>query len=410
MIAAPVTAVPVTMYFHLDAYQDFPVNTQRPDPLYTDARSIGLFNPTTTCVPDGGGLGGQVSQSYHTFYGFSTPGYVEYDGADGPRIHPERGIAGDVEFAHGEPMRLIWYMETQATSNPGDHPLVDAINKSPWIVPNVVVTGTVRTGNEVSIGAVAYNAGQVLAEGSSAPMILRPDPANPSYHEGPGGVHVYEFAVDLEVRADRIPQAEGYNVRVDVRMDVPGCQEDKNAAVMLPLVRSHTSPDFRPRLEWGIENPIHIQKVLPRLNGTQAIIEATVSSPWGNYDVDEHAGGITARLLGTTPLALARTDLVQAHHEHDRHFEPVVATFVWDIPEDLEPAPYTIEVTAWNDQRTASTVATAVVDLASGSLVDSHGNRVLVGEAPGKPASGLGVSLVVVLLGAVVSRRRLSGP
>src|ERR1041385_8001808 len=95
-IKNPTTSTPTTLYMHLINFQDFPINTQKPDDKYTDNTALGLFTPTTPCFGD------PIPNSHpfteaHTYYGYSSPSYVEYNfEVDGkPRTHPERGISYD---------------------------------------------------------------------------------------------------------------------------------------------------------------------------------------------------------------------------------------------------------------------------------------------------------------------------
>lgn len=401
-------ASPVTLYFHLDAHQDFPINTQPPDDRYADSSSRGLFNPTTTCIPSVDGVG-QVHQAYHTSYGFSTPGYVQYDFEEdgGPRIHPERGIASDVLLDRSAPATLTWFLETQATSNAGDDPTVEILNTAPLVVPQVEVTATVRTGDDVGIGAASYNQGRVIAQGGSGPRILSPTPDNPDHFETDDGRHVHMFVIPLDIQMDHIPAEDAFNVRIDVALDLPICPDDPDESVMLPVVRAHTSPEHRPRIEWSIENPMTIEKVTPRIVDGRLLVDAIVSSPWGNYDVDETDGGITVQIDGpSTPASVQRVQFVQRHHDHGRHVEPVEATFQWPYQnEGATLGEYMIQVTAWNDQRTGTATATATADLAALATTDSDGN-VMAAETQEKGAPGLGPVIVVAgLMVAALWRR-----
>src|SRR4051812_18092924 len=67
-IKNPTTSTPTTLYMHLINFQDFPINTQKPDDKYTESTALGLFTPTTTCAGD------PIPNSHpfqpaHTFYG-----------------------------------------------------------------------------------------------------------------------------------------------------------------------------------------------------------------------------------------------------------------------------------------------------------------------------------------------------
>src|SRR5688572_19163821 len=124
-IENPEGAAPVALYFHLLNIQDFPINTQAPDERYTDETTLGLAAQTLSCVPD---LPlSNAFTDYHTYRGFSSPSYVEYDRPqDGkPAAHPERGLGDAVEFHPGSPLTLQWFLETSpgATGAAGGAPL-----------------------------------------------------------------------------------------------------------------------------------------------------------------------------------------------------------------------------------------------------------------------------------------------
>ncbi|MGB1697406.1 MAG: hypothetical protein ACPHK8_03300, partial [Thermoplasmatota archaeon] len=104
-------STPVTLYFHLDGFQDFPINTQPPEDFASDDSGRGATGLTSTCLPDG--TPNQLRGDFHTFYGFSTPGYVQYEELDKNgtiRIHEERGLAADVVLDRPAGATLYWYL------------------------------------------------------------------------------------------------------------------------------------------------------------------------------------------------------------------------------------------------------------------------------------------------------------
>jgi hypothetical protein len=377
-IENPDVSTPVTMFFHLDAMQHFPINTQPPDDRYARADDLGLIAFTTTCVPDPTGQFGIVSQSFHTLYGFSTPGYVEYSFSEqgGPRVHPERGIARDVGLDAAAGATLHWYLQTKVL---GDNRVTPAaVENTPVVVPQVTVRATIRSGDDVSVGAEAYNAGSLIAAGTSAPMNVYPDSSNPHYIMMEDGTNLYEFVVPLDVGAATITQDEAFNVRVDLAIAVPGCDTDPDQSLMTSNLQTHTSPEYRPRLDWSITNPVAIEYIHPQFVGDALVIHTAFSSPWGNYDVDESLGGVTVRIQGPSLApSLVRTALLQRHHEHGHHFEPVDVTYSW--PYRLDNAAngdYTLEIIARNDQHTAEAVGRAAFEIGRNIGVDSDGNEV----------------------------------
>jgi uncharacterized protein (TIGR03382 family) len=408
-IENPDLSTPTTLYFHLDAQQDFPINTQPPDDRYAKDDSRGLLAPTTSCIPDPSGQIGLVTQSFHTLYGFSTPGYVEYDFQEegGPRIHPERGLAYDIEIDPGADANLYWYLRTRFAGGDSRLP-ADAVDDLPVVVPEVSVRATIRTGDDVSIGGAAYNAGSLIAQGTSAPMLVAPDASNPHYIPD-DGMHLYEFVVPLAIGAGSIPADEAFNIRVDVFMNIPGCETDPDESLMLSQVDTHTSPEYRPRLDWSIMNPVAIEYIHPQFIGDQLLIHTAMSSPWGNYDVDETPGGIEVIVAGPSEArSLARTAFTQRHHEHGHHFEPVDVTYSWPYKLDgAQRGEYAIEVRARNDQGTGMAIGRALFEIGPNTAVDSDGNPVVQAggdEAQDSPLPLL--PLVGLVAAAWLARRR----
>ncbi len=397
----PDASTPTTLYFHLDAHQDFPINTQLPDDRYAKGSSRGVLASTTTCSPDG--APGQVDQSHHTVYGFSTPGYVEYDFEEqgGPRIHPERGLAYDVELDTSG-MTGYWYLKTNVDAEQSG-----GLNDVPVLVPKVVVEFTMRTGDAVSFGAEAYNAGQLIASGTSEPVDLYPDESNPAYRPQPDGSHVYEIPVPMGFEKDTLKadgEDGGYNLRVDVYTEIPGCDQDNS--FMPGSVEIFTAPDYRPRLELAIFNPIQIEFIHPQFIGADLLIHTALNSPWGNYDVDESEGGISMVVTGPTPAnSVQPVAFEQRHHEHGFHFEPVDVTYQWDYAaDDAEAADYQLLVTVWNDQRTAFATGSATIDIASMTATDDEGNMVHQQELD-EQETPMPLGLAVLALALFLARR-----
>lgn len=407
-IQNPSTSTPVTMYFHLDAQQDFPINTQPPDDRFARADDLGLVAFTTSCLPDPTGQLGIVSQSFHTLYGFSTPGYVEYSFSEqgGPRVHPERGIANDVQLDAGAGATMYWYLQTKVF---GDNRVTpSAVEDAPVVVPQVTVRATIRSGDDVSVGAEAYNSGPLIAEGVSEPMNLYPDSANPHYIQLEDGTNLYEFEVPLTISTATITKDEAFNVRVDVALAVPGCDTDPDQSIMTSNLKTHTSPEYRPRLDWSLVNPVRIEYIHPQFVGDALVIHTAFSSPWGNYDVDETLGGVSVRITGPSPApSLVRTALLQRHHEHGHHFEPVDVTYSW--PYKLDNAAngmYTLEIVARNDQHTAEAVGRAAFEIGRNIGVDSEGNEVRSAVRDEAEDSPLPLLPLAFALAAVVLLRR----
>lgn len=403
-------STPTVLYMHIaDARNDFPINTQPPDDRFNQGASFGLFTQSQTCFDDPTGQAGLLNNEYHTYYGYSTPGYVEYDfQEDGlPRYHTERGISFDVRLDTAEPFTLYWYLETQYIA--GDNQALPLNpNQHPVVVPNVKVIATMREGDAVSIGHEALNSGAVIASGETEPMLLEPNAEN---HAAVDGRHVYEFAVPMTFEKEIITRDEAYNIRIDVAMELPVCPNTPEEHIMPNLVAVHTSPDHRPRMELSIMNPIRIEYIHPQFVGEEMVIHTSFNSPWGNYDVDEAAGGIEVGVEGPSKAAsLVRAAFVQRHHDHFHHQEPVDVTYIWPYKNDnAQKGEYLVHVSVWNDQHTAQAKGIAKFDIASRTAYDDQGQKVAnQNQDPGKdsPAAGLLILLGSLGAAAVVGKRR----
>lgn len=427
-IQNPNVSTPTTLYFHLDGIQDFPINTQMPDDRYQKGNPYGLATNSFSCAgPLPTGSGG-TTDAWHTYYGYATPGYVEYafeeDG--GPRYHKERGISFDALLDTTKPFTIYYYLETQVTS--AELP-VDP-NTAPIPVPNVVVRATMREGDKVSVGDEAFNSGAIIAQGQTDPATLSPQTmSNPQVtHSEVGGKQVYEFAIPMEFALAKIRRDEAYNMRIDVFMDNPVCNDpqysDGDKYAMANTVRPHTSPGHRPRMDLSVMNPVRIEYLHPQFIGDELVIHTSVNSPWGNYDVDEMDGGIEMSIEGPSPaVSLARAAFVQRHHEHNHHQEAVDITYIWPYKADgAKDGVYTIHFVVRNDQHTSEARGDVQFQIGKGEsgsslpvcekdvpISEQVNCRVVnTNEASDKKSPGVGLVAVLGLLGAaaVVLRRR----
>ncbi|MGB0652450.1 MAG: hypothetical protein ACPGQL_04555 [Thermoplasmatota archaeon] len=422
-IRNPNTSTPTTLYMHIDGIQDFPINTQPPDDRYSKSEPFGTITHSTSCLPsvDGASL---VSSSFHTYYGYSTPGYVEYDFEEngGPRYHKERGLSFDVKLDTGYQSTIYWYLESQIVS--GESPQADP-NTLPVIIPQVKVQATIRGGDDVSVGDAAFNEGPEIASGEAGPFNLYPQTADTAVYTV-DGKHVYEYAIPLSFSSDTILRDESYNLRIDVFVDLQGLCEPgqfENNYVMPNLVRIHTSPEHRPRMDMAVMNPIRIEYIHPQFVGDELVVHTSFNSPWGNYDVDEQPGGIEVAINGPSPAtSMARAAFVQRHHEHFFHQEPVDVSYVWPYKQDgASSGVYTVDVSVWNDQHTAQAVGAAQFQIGKvtggdqlpacdpGTPIEEQTNCVIVNAADqGEDSPGFGLVAILGLLGAaaVALRRR----
>ncbi|MEA3203037.1 MAG: hypothetical protein QOI63_707, partial [Thermoplasmata archaeon] len=167
-IANPRTSAPTRLFFHLGGGQDFPINTQMPADGYSRDESYGTATNSLTCLPAGTPVDGFTQKRYTTYYGYSSPGYVEYNYTQNglPRIHPERGLSFDVSLDPAVAPTVHWYITTFAAPDAANAPHPDPV------IPNVVARATVRTGEKITTDDTGYNDGEVIAQGQTEPTTL----------------------------------------------------------------------------------------------------------------------------------------------------------------------------------------------------------------------------------------------
>jgi hypothetical protein len=432
-IRNPSEPSPVTLYMHVLDIQDMPINTQRPDDLWTVSNPVGLGTSTTTCIPpDTPAV--NLHQQWHTYYGYSSPSYVEYqiEQSGKPRIHPERGISYDAHLDAGTPFTLYWYMTTQSLGAAGS----GAVDPSvvPVVVPNVQVSATIRAGDAISVDDRAYNTGPVLVQGGTVPATLAADQvlpaapglADPVHTRALGqqadGKWLYEFAVPMAIEEPVIPRDTGYNLRIDVRMDNPACT-GLDEAVMPNVVRVHSDAAHRPRLEFAVTNPLRIEALHPQFVGDDLVVHAAMNAAWGNYDIAEvnpytpevTADDLQLSIRGPTDAAgLYLANMVQSTNPHYMHQDAVTLAFVWPYKADQAvDGVYTVSLLVRNDQGTATATADAVFELGRGVTTvcdledcrtEGPGPRGSGNEAPG-PAAVAG-PLALLGVGAALRQRR----
>lgn len=347
---------PVTLYLHVKGFQDFPINTQPPDYTgFTPVERLGIAANTLTCAPDTPLTG--LDQDYHSYYGFSTPSYVEYDELQGgrPRIWPERQLGYEAVLDAGVPPILRWYIETEAGTS--------TLAGVPVPLPNVVVQATLRVGDNISVDDKAYNTGPIVAQGRSGPALLAAELSQGVDHSMVDGRHVYGFTVPMEVAQPTIGVA-GYTLRIDVFLDSPACGDPDAGTVMPFAVLPYADAEHSPVITTGVLRPLRIDSLVPRFDGGRVVINASLSSVWGNYDVDEANLTLTVTGPGAT-VDLLPASIVQRYAAHDRHADPVEVGWAWDAG-DVEDGRYRLKLIASNDQRTANATAVAAVDLRPG--------------------------------------------
>ncbi|MEK6985267.1 MAG: hypothetical protein AABX89_02660 [Candidatus Thermoplasmatota archaeon] len=386
-----------TLYFHvIDALNEAPINTQVPDDSFAKDAIVGLASNSNTCLD--GPSGGAVSTSdFHQFFGYSSPGYVEYnDTSDGgPRTHPERGLSYDVALA-GDAIKLTWYLST-GTALPND-PAGQML-----ILPAIAVEAWMRTGEDISIGNEGYKSGTQIAHGKTVgtmggAMLTSTDTAAPGQTGGtvtflpdqvdksgrPTAVYQYEILMPLDTQS--IKKDGGYNMQIATYFQDPAsfCSSDPANAILTPnAIKIHTSKDNRPRMELQVLNAVRIEYMHPQFIGDDLVLHTSSNSPWGNYDVDEVAtsgtngvkGGIEMAITGPSePRSAYRASVVQRYHEHDHHTEAVDVSFVWPYKTDgAQDGSYTVTLTVKNDQGTATAVGVSSFTVGKDRVVQRCG-------------------------------------
>jgi len=434
----PTASTPTTLYMHLLDLQDFPINTQKPDDKWTQSQAWGLATSTTSCLPKDT-PGAKVAQEFHTFYGYSSPSYVEYNTIEGgkPRIHPERGISYDALLDANAPFDLYWYMTAQSAGSGGGLPAdPDAV---PTPLANVVVAANIRAGDGISVNDHLYNTGPLLVHGSTTPATLvadqvvpvpgQPAPTVRALGSLGNGTWLYEFRVPMTVDTPVIPRATGYNLRVDVYMDNPACGDPtgdspSSGAIMPNTVRIHSDALHRPRMQFSVLDPIRIDALHPQFVGDELVVHAAMNAVWGNYDVAEPSiytpdvvNGITMTVTGPTdPKALHMVAIVSHSLDHYQHQNDVTAVYDWPYKEDSAAAGvYHVHLEAWNDQHTAMASADSQFEIGRNTALNCTLGAACTSEGPlasgpahTAPAAGLPAVLGVLAAAAaaLAVRRR----
>ncbi|MEA3142812.1 MAG: hypothetical protein QOG31_136 [Thermoplasmata archaeon] len=396
-ITNPIASTPTKLYFHVGANQDFPINTQSPPTDgYVKDDHIGLATNSLSCAPAGTPADGNTQKRYTTYYGFSSPGYVEYNYTEngGPRIHPERGLSFDVNLDPAVAPVVYWYITTFTGQPPGS--TTQGNNADP-VIPNVVARATIRTGEKITLGDEGYNDGEIIAQGQTEPTTLvagqkavtaggQDNPQVTLTPQGTGKATIYGFAIPLKYASTTIPKDKGYSVRVDLFMSLPTCDMSSSDAYIMPnVVQTHTDPQHRPHAELAVMNAVRIEYMHPQFVGDDMVIHTSENSPWGNYDVDETAGGINLEILGPNGQAVTgvyRAAVVQRYHEHDHHTQAVDVTFVWPYKQlNAQDGAYTISLEVKNDQGTQAAKGVALFQIGKDLTVTKCGGLTSVAGA-----------------------------
>ncbi len=416
------------MYFHINGFQDFPINTQKPDDRYARAVEVGLATHSG-CVKDPAGAQHFTDRSYHTWYGYSSPSYVQYDVDENgePRVHQERGLSYNIKFDQSREPTFTWYLQGKSPGN------VDGTDTVHPPMPNVVVRATVREGDDVSVGNSAFNEGAVVAQAQTAPVTLaaamtQPDPDGHVEAMQVGNKWIYKFEFPLKFEKGEIDKKQSYNIRVDAFIDNPACTgpspNESGDYAFLNFGLVHTSSDYRPMLKWNIMNPVMIEALHPQFVGDDLVVHTASNSPYGSYDVLgdlKSEQPMVLEIVGPSPaMTLDQVALVDHSlgHGPEEHFKAVAATWLWNYKADMaKDGKYTVTLRVQNDQQTAEAIAVATFEIGNGKAKICGRN---LGETTdtciepenaskaGEDAPGVGFAAIVGLIGAaaLVARRR----
>lgn len=405
--------VETQLYFHLINIQDFPINTQVPQPNPFSQVSVGVSPATLTCASRPlAGTGfentGGIENDYHTYRGYSSPSYVEYDNVENglPRTHAERLLGTNITINETAGVAMHWFMKTTA-SVPTAGAVVAGTAGGP--VANVVVAAEMRSGDAISVDDKAYDRGELMMQGRTEPVTLlrgqalgpTGQPSTQVHGEQTSAGYVYEFVVPFTINNATLSRHLGFNLRIDVFVDSPECNDKNSGTVMTDSVEPYLDETHLPRLTLRNSPALVItQPATVSETGTRGdrhlLVEWAVISPWGNYDVD--VANATTTVEGPGDMALQRNHSIQRTHEHYHMGDPWQAGWALNLSQwPPRDGTYQATLTVPNLQQTALAVSTVEFRMEGGRLASGPGQ-----ELPAPPAA----LLVLALLGLALARRR----
>ncbi len=312
----PVGAHDTTLHLHLDGNQDLRMTPQAPPAHWEQNVVAGLIGSNCVTTP------GQTltDQQHHTWYAIVSPAPVRY--SDSGIVFSDRGLRGDLHLSEGT-IGLDWYVNNTAYLMAHGPP-----------APQVSLRATLREGDTISVDNQAMNRGRILAQAETEPAILAPglDSGDVTDH----GNGIYGFHLDIPVAATAVPQSEGINLRIDVRILNPVC-DDAGSYIAPASLGAHTSAAHRPVLRLGHERPVEVERMAVDVLDGVVEFTAHVRAPFGSADAiltRDHF-----RIDGPTPVVGLAAGWWDAA-EDDGRFHPYVqgaATYridgSWVLPE-----------------------------------------------------------------------------
>lgn len=353
--------VDTTLYLHPLGLQDFPINTQTPQrSTLFDGVGFGLTFVTLTCIGATTGTltGGLTSQAFSTFYGYSTLSFVAYDrtsSAGDPMVHPQRGLTYNTTVV-GTPM-LHWAMTP-----------VESAMQHPGGAVNVVVDAQIRAPDGLSLDDRGYDTGPLLMSGQTEPVTLlgttvAGSGASQVTTTEVNGQVVYLFTIPLQVQDPVIPQAAGFTLRVDVRMDVPGCTP--GTSIMPGVLEPYGGDGLWSRITLRNGDPLRIEPLRMEAGRGNITFHTNATSVWGAYDVLVPNATLTVTGPAQTTGELRET--VWRTVEHFHLTDPVLQTWVLDT-RDLPDGAYSAVYRVSNLQGTAVAESTVTFILNDGQM------------------------------------------
>jgi MYXO-CTERM domain-containing protein len=387
-------SVDLTLFAHIyDLLDTLPMNAQ-PMPPETPDLARG-YSPEPTVAP-------QYGAAFNRLRFFNSMGPVEYNNSIAqPRIHPEKGLALDLELDTSKDVLLYWYMSADAleVQRLGEEPPVHA-----GAVPHLTVRAELRLGNDLRSDLAA---GDLIAGGEATVDVVT----------APGAPDAQEIIVNLgKPQLDVIPAREGFNLGVEwFQLEASGEQ------VLAPGWNLHTGGAWPNRVVLPVANPIYLYFVEPQFQGDRVAVNAAFNSPLGNYDVDTSTLHLeVAGPGGFAAKALSEPVVVQQTFAHNEHHVAALQGWLWDYKADgAPPGNYTVKVHGSNLQHTATAEKAATFTIAdegkAGVALDSEGSEVVTKQQleDQKPAAkkspGAEAGLALALLGLLALARRRQG-
>ncbi len=256
------------LYLHLNGQQEIQLNPLPPPTSFVHDRGPGGLTQSACIDTPGQGL---TNQQLHTWYAVVTPTRVVYKNDFAPEVITERGIRDDLRLVD-RPMALDWYMRVESSAG------------QPIVAPQVTVEATVREGDDISVKDAALNAGRIVAQAATETATLSPALSGHPQVTYNDATQLYHVHMELAPRAPLvIPQRESFNLRIDVRADVPYCNSTDGYA-MPDVVSIVSMPAARPALTVPLRNPVTIDRLSAVVDDELVRLQADVRAVFGAGD------------------------------------------------------------------------------------------------------------------------------